>query len=161
MNRVGDSLFCTGANEDIVRTLNAQGAEFIVIGGLAVSWYCPERLADDMDLLVNPTLENSKRVAKALSGLRLSGFDEASFARPALQVPLKQYYYAEILTPRNDGPSYPEIAADPVDAKLFTIPVRLASVRSLICLKEHALTSKQPDRAKHQRDIGLLRGHAE
>jgi hypothetical protein len=55
MNKVGDTLMHFGANEQIVREFLSVGVEFIVVGGLAVAWYCPDRQADDMDLLVNPT----------------------------------------------------------------------------------------------------------
>ena len=163
MNRVGDTLMCTGSNEEIIRAFAASGVEFVVVGGLAVAWYCSDRQADDMDLLVNPTSENSARVAQALStlsSLNTNCFTNDSFARPGLQVPLKNYYYAELLTPKIDGPSHTEIAKQAVDAKLFGIPVRLASVASLIQMKEQAATSAESQRDKHLKDIERLRSHA-
>jgi len=99
MNRIGDNLVHFGANENIIRGLVDLGARFVVIGGLAVAWHCPERQADDMDLLVEPTLENSTRVFRALARLGLTGFSAESFAHLGLQVPLKQNHYAELLTP--------------------------------------------------------------
>lgn len=94
-----------------------------------------------MDLLVNPTPENSARISRTLDGLHMNGFIPISFTKPGLQVPLKQLYYAELLTPPKDGPTYFEITKDAVDAKLFSIPVRLASVVSLIRLKEQSVAS--------------------
>lgn len=157
MNRIGDSLFCTGANEELIRALTSNAAEFIVIGGLAVAWHCPNRQADDMDLLVNPTLDNSDRICRALSKLNLSGYSSTSFARPGLQVPLKQIHYAELLTPREGDPSYSEVAADAVEAKVFNIPVRVASVASLIRQKERAVVSGESGKDKHLTDIQLLK----
>lgn len=159
MNRVGDSLFCTGANEEIVRAFAQSAVEFVVIGGLAVSWYCSERQADDMDLLVNPTSDNSERISSALSALHLNGHDKKSFTRPGLQVPLKGTYYAELLTPRKEGPSYSEVAAKAGPAKLFNIPVKVASVASLIKLKELAAASLEAAKEKHVKDIALLKAH--
>ena len=107
MNKVGDTLICTGVNEEIINAFAAHQVDFIVIGGLAVAWYCSDRQADDMDLLVNPTSENSARIAQALATLPFlnsSCFNSQSFIRPGLQVPLKSHYYAELLTPRSDGP---------------------------------------------------------
>lgn len=160
MNRIGDSLQHTGSNEQLVHAFTSGGVEFIVVGGLAVAWYCADRQADDMDLLVNPTSENSVKVAGALDGLQLRGFSATSFTKPALQVPLKQHLYAELLTPRADGPSYTEVAETAVDAKLFNIPVRVASPASLIRMKEQAVASAEAQRDKHLKDIERLRKHA-
>jgi len=50
MNKVGDTLIHNGANEELVRALQSEGVEFVVVRGLAVAWYCSDRQADDMDL---------------------------------------------------------------------------------------------------------------
>ena len=160
MNKIGDTLIHTGANEELVRAFATSGVEFVVIGGLAVAWYCADRQADDMDLLVNPTPDNSARISRALSGLQLQGFSNVSFTKLGLQVPLKQRYYAELLTPQKDDPGYLEIAKDTVDAKLFNIPVRVASPASLIRLKEKAAVSAEAQRDKPLKDIERLKKHA-
>lgn len=160
MNKIGDTLIHVGANEELVRALKACDVEFIVIGGLAVAWYCADRQADDMDLLVNPTPENSARISHTLDGLHMSGYTADSFTKPGLQVPLKQLFYAEILTPRSDGQTYSEVDKNAVDAKLFNIPVRLASVASLIRMKEQAVSSTETQKEKHVKDIERLKEHA-
>ena len=157
MNRIGDTLVHVGSNEELVRTFASGGVEFVVIGGLAVAWYCSDRQADDMDLLVNPTPDNSARISRALESLRMQGYSHDSFTKLGLQVPLKQLYYAELLTPRKDGPAYAEIAKDAVDAKLFNISVSVASVASLIQMKEHAVASAEAQRDKHLKDIERLK----
>ena len=156
MNRLGDLLFHLGANEELVRAFALNRVEFIVIGGLAVAWYCADRQADDMDFLVNPALENSARISRALESLHMNGFTSDSFTKPGLQVRLKRLYYAELLTPKIHGPTYSEVAKDAIDAKLFNIPVRLASVVSLIRLKEQAVDSEEAQRDKHLEDIERL-----
>lgn len=161
MNRLGDTLLHTGTNEELVVALIAHGVEFVVIGGLAVSWYCSERQADDMDLLVNPSPENSKRISSALSGLpSLKACADDAFTKAGLQVPLKNYFYAELLTPRQDGLPWSEISDTSVNGKLFNRPVRIAAPSALIKLKEHAVASEQVQIDKHLRDIELLRSHA-
>ena len=160
MNRVGDTLIHTGSNAELVRVLASSGVEFILVGGLAVAWYCSDRVADDMDLLVNPTPANSARISKVLDGLRMRGYSEKSFTKPGLQVPLKQMHYVELLTPRKDGPSYSEAANDAADAKVFGIPILVASPAVLIRMKEQAATSAEEQRDKHLKDIERLRKHA-
>lgn len=157
MNRIGNNLVHFGGNEDLVRRLLHANVEFVVIGGLAIAWHCAARQADDMDLLVNPTSENSERIAAVLDELGLGGAGPDSFVTLGRQVTLKQVHYAELLTPERDGPQYPEIAASAVQAKLFNMPVLVASVASLRKLKQRALDAANAQRQKHETDLELLR----
>lgn len=158
MNRIGDSLIHNGVNEGLIQAFVINNVEFVVIGGLAVAWYCSERLADDLDILVNLTPENSARIFRALGSLNIRGFSPDSFTKSGLQVPLKQFYYAELHTPLKDGVTYSEIATDAVNAKLFNIPIQLASVTSLILLKELAIVNcMSTEKEKHIKDIELLK----
>lgn len=157
MNRVGDNLIHTGSNERLVRALIDADVRFVVIGGLAVAWYCPRRQADDMDLLVEPSPENSTRIARALSPLVGGQLTNASFARPGLQVPLKEEFYAELLTPQADGLSFSDVESTSVCAKLFGMPVRLASVEALLHMKQRAVAAAEAQRVKHEADIALIK----
>ena len=157
MNRIGDSLHHVGMNEVLIRAFTSGGVEFVIVGGLAIAWYCADRQADDMDLLINPTLDNSTRISNALIQLGLQGHSPNSFTKAGLQVPLKQQYYAELLTPRKTDPPYSAVAQDAVDAKVFGIPVRVASPARLIQMKQQAAASAEAQRNKHLRDIELLK----
>lgn len=126
------------------------------LNSLAVSWHCQERTADDMDLLIEPTAENSKRIAQALSGLDLSGFTASSFEKPGLQVPLKQTYYAELLTPEAQATAFSEVEAKAVNGKLFGFPVRIAAVADIVVMKKRAVAAAKEQCEKHVRDIELL-----
>jgi hypothetical protein len=128
MNRIGDSLIHNGANEGLIQAFVNNDVEFIVVGGLAIAWYWIERQADDLDILINPTIENSERIYHALNSLGMRGFSSDSFIKLGLQVPLKQFYYAELLTPLSGGFTYSEIANDAINVKFFNIPVQIASV---------------------------------
>lgn len=55
MNKVNNNLICFGGNEPLIKSFICNEVEFILVGGLAVSWFCSSRQADDMDLLINPT----------------------------------------------------------------------------------------------------------
>jgi hypothetical protein len=159
MNRIGDNLLHFPANEEVVRSFVKNEVEFILIGGLAISWHRRKRQADDMDLLVNPTKENSERVAKAFEDLGLKGASPNSFTAPGVQAPLKQRHYAEVLTPRKGGVTFSEVAADSVDGKLFQVPIKIASVSTLIKLKQEAVASAAEQLQKHQADVELLRNN--
>ncbi|MDZ7937289.1 MAG: hypothetical protein U5M53_02990 [Rhodoferax sp.] len=113
-----------------------------------------------MDLLVDSTPENSARISAALGSLNLNGFSSNAFTKSGLQIPLKQTYYAELLTPQEEAPSFSEVEHQAVDAKLFNIAVRVASIRILIEMKKRAIASADEQYAKHVRDIELLERHA-
>lgn len=154
-NRIADNLFHTGCNEALIRALLNFDVRFVVIGGLAISWHCPSRSADDMDLLIEPTIENSGRVVNALASVGLNGFGPDSFANNGKQARLDRYHYADLLTP-NGNITFSDVDSDAVGAKLFNMPVRVASVVSLIRMKEAAIDACQSRESKHSIDIELL-----
>ncbi len=160
MNRIGDNLVHFGPNERLVRSLIAARVRFVVVGGLAVAWHCIERQADDMDLLVEPTKENSVNIFNVLVGLGVVGHSAESFTKLGLQAPLKSIFYAELMTPKPDEEEFSSVEASAVDAKLFGMPVRLASIETLLRMKEIAVRSTAGRQDKHLRDIELLKLYA-
>ena len=160
MNRIDDNLICTGSNEEIVRAFHENDVEFILIGGLAVSWYCSDRQADDMDLLVACTSENATKVSKSFQSLNITGIDINSFSKPGKQASLKGNHYADIITEPKNGWSYSDVAKTSGKAKLFNIPIRIPSIQCLIMLKEYAIEHQEGNVAKHEHDINCLRQQA-
>jgi hypothetical protein len=156
VHRFNDNLTHWHSNEELVRALVDHNVDFVLIGGLAVAWYCESRQADDMDLLVSPTHENSSCIYNALVSLNLSHFAVDSFAKSAVQVRIKDRYYAELLTPSNGGPTYAEIVQSSEPAGLLGVPVRVPSREMLVRLKLHAIAAKHDGRDKHLTDVELL-----
>ena len=113
-----------------------------------------------MDLLIEPKPPNATLIHEALISLNLSGFDAHSFARLGLKVCINRDYYAELLTPSRNGPSFDEIAADARAGKLFGFPIRIASPQSLIRMKRQAAEENEAQRTKHLADIDCLERHA-
>lgn len=159
MNRIGDNLIHFAANQELVQAFVQRGVRFVVVGGLAVAWHCSEREADDMDLLVEPTEENSVRIVDALASLGIPNVSTNAFARNDVQAPLKQIFYAELLTPRTGQSSFVDVSASAVDAKLFGLPVRLASRATLLQMKHAAVAAADESAEKHKKDIALLCQH--
>lgn len=156
MHRFNDNLTHWNSNAELVNALVTHSVDFVLTGGLAIAWYCPSRQADDMDLLVSPTIENSKRIYNALASLNLANFAVDSFAKNAVQARIKDRYYAELLTPATGGPTFAEIAQSAEPASLFGIPVRVPSREMLVRLKLHALGAKHDGHDKHLADVELL-----
>ena len=70
---------------DLLRFLNDEGVQYLVVGGMAVNLYGYHRSTGDMDVWVAVTPENEQRLAQAL---RRFGFSQESIARrPLLEKP--------------------------------------------------------------------------
>ena len=52
--------------QEILRTLNSFEIEYLVIGGYAVNFYGYNRTTSDMDLWINPSLQNKNRFLEML-----------------------------------------------------------------------------------------------
>lgn len=59
---------------EFLQSLNSHGVEYLLVGGYAVNYYGYIRATGDMDIWVNPTLENAARVVQALVAF---GFEAA------------------------------------------------------------------------------------
>jgi len=53
----------------VCRLLNDAGAKYVVVGGFAVALHGVVRATKDIDILIEPTVENARRVLHALEGL--------------------------------------------------------------------------------------------
>lgn len=69
-----------GDFDRIVASLNANGAEFMIVGGYAVIFHGFVRNTKDLDILVRPTAENAQRTVTAL--------EKAGFGCPELKADL-------------------------------------------------------------------------
>ncbi len=70
--------------EDFFHVLNKNKVEYLVIGGYAVIYYTEPISTKDLDIFVNPTLRNSKRVYKSLKeflNMELKDLKEDDFAK--------------------------------------------------------------------------------
>lgn len=68
--------------EELLKSFNKYNVRYCIIGAFAVGFYALPRYTKDMDILVEPSLENGERITKALKefgfgGLALSAKDFA------------------------------------------------------------------------------------
>lgn len=52
---------------DFLESLNSEGAVYVVIGGIAVLSHIPYRTTRDLDVLIEPSLENAAKVRRAVA----------------------------------------------------------------------------------------------
>ncbi len=71
---------------DLFAALNAEGAEYLLVGGYALAVHAAPRYTRDLDVWVNPTAENAVRVHQALArfGAPLGELGPYNLAVPGL-----------------------------------------------------------------------------
>jgi len=69
---------------DLLSALNAAGVRYLIVGAHAVAFHSEPRFTKDLDVWVEPTQENARRVLEALNvfGAPLGGVAADDFAAP-------------------------------------------------------------------------------
>ncbi len=63
----------TADMQDLLRLLEKHGVQYVLVDGFAVNYYGYVRTTQDIDILVNPSPENAKRVMTTLSDFGFGG----------------------------------------------------------------------------------------
>ena len=120
---------------DFLASLNSEGAAYVVIGGMAVAFYVPYRTTRDIDVLIEPTIENAGRVRRAVA--QWGGF-EPEYDEPA-------FISGDILSfggllrvevhSRVPGVRWDRVWARRVAGTFGDVPTQFASLEDLIAMK--------------------------
>src|SRR5882724_512788 len=72
--------------EDLLRAFSANGVRFLIVGAYALALHGRPRATGDLDVWVDPTAENARRVMRALAafGAPLGEVHEADFTTPGV-----------------------------------------------------------------------------
>ncbi|NJL28133.1 MAG: hypothetical protein HC897_09655 [Thermoanaerobaculia bacterium] len=76
--------------EDLFECLNRRGVRALVVGAHAVAFHAKPRYTKDVDILVEPSVENAERILQALVDFGFGGLDLSvdDFSRPGVIVQL-------------------------------------------------------------------------
>ena len=142
-----------GTNVEFARTIHQRGARFLVVGGLAVKAYVPSRIADDMDLLLDPSMSTAQVVHAALAEFgETPEFSPDKLALPKKQVSAKsRSLYVDLFTPLV-ADKFEDFYARGTDGNLSGVPVRIMGKNDLIAMKSRTANANLKDR----NDIALL-----
>lgn len=146
-------LFTFGPNQELIDSLALLEARFIVIGGLAVHYHVPTRQVDDLDLLIEPSVTNAQKLIETISLCPLINHSITvnQLIQPQkIQIPLKIYFYADILTPGSDI-NFDEEWHQAHVSKIGQTTVKVAAIETLLKLLSQSTNSK------HINDIRLLK----
>jgi hypothetical protein len=76
--------------EELLRLFNKNKVKYCIVGSYAVAFYAKPRYTKDMDILIDPTIENGKRIVNALNefGFESLNLSEKDFCRNGIIVQL-------------------------------------------------------------------------
>jgi len=146
-------------NADLLRRLTNSGVSFVLVGGGAVAAYgCRDDLhLPELDIQIDPAIENARRVIDVLSATGMPLWIRAEdLAGPKKQLPVKQMLFdMDILTPSADE-SFPAILARSGHGMVGDLQVRIIARDDLIAMKRVAANKPEPESEKHKRDLECL-----
>lgn len=124
--------------EKLLRNLNKNKVNYVVIGGAAVIAHGYKRLTSDIDIFIQPVKENVEKVFEALTE---TGYDlQGTTVEEALQKKLlfRQYILMLDIHPESKGITFEEVWQNKVQFKLEGQDVYFVSLDDLILMKKAA-----------------------
>jgi predicted nucleotidyltransferase len=125
----------------LLLALNAQGVEYLVVGGWAVGFYAEPRSTKDIDLFIRSSVKNSEAVFRALAkfGAPLAGVTPADFRDSPTSVIQVGYSPARAdFLQAIDGVEFDEAWEQRLEFKLEGVSVYLISAEHLVRNKERS-----------------------
>ena len=136
--------------ESLLKSLNAHSARFVVIGATAFPVHGYARSTLDIDLFIEPTEENAKRVLAALSDF---GYDVTDLTVEDVltkKILIRQYILEIDLHPFVAGISFEEVWKHRIPDRIGEAPAYFANLDDLIAMKRAA------GRPKDMEDLRVL-----
>lgn len=142
-------------NSDFVIAVADLGVRLIVVGGMGVHYYCPERVADDLDLLIEPSEAAGHALIKVLPRFNepVPSSSAAQLTHPKAQLCLKRHLYLDVITPHSED-SFDEIWSRSEGATLNGLRIRVAGREDLLNMKRRAFRERGDP--KDGNDVELL-----
>jgi hypothetical protein len=141
--------------EEFIGALNERRARYLIVGAHAVAFHAQPRATKDLDLLVEPTAENARRVLDAMSdffGGADLGYGVEDLTDPGWIVQLGVAPVRIDLHAGLEGlPDFESVWAGRVDAPFGTVDAHYLGLDDLLRAKEAA--GREQDRA----DLAALR----
>lgn len=123
---------------DFLAALNNEGVSYVVIGGIAVLFHVPYRTTRDIDVLIEPTLENAQRVHAAVKNW--GGFEPEFSPEEFISGDILSFgglLRVEIHS-NVPGVTWERVWENRIPSEFRGVPTHFATVEDLIAMKEAA-----------------------
>lgn len=150
--------------EDVFRTLNDHGVDYVVVGGIAALMHSSPYPTFDTDVCPETSSENLERLAQALDAMDARIFTDPvpeglpfapdeTFLRenPILNL-VTRYGRVDIISKPAGSDGYPDLARDAITVMIDELPVKVASLEDVIRTKA-AVTSRDDPAVPVLREI--------
>lgn len=137
--------------ESLLRSLNANAVDYVIIGALAFPVHGYSRSTLDIDIFIRPDARNAERVHKALREFGYDMTDVTPDDLLASKVLIRQYVVEADIHPFVTGTTFEEVWRHRVRDNYGQTPAGFAGLDDLIKMKEAA------NRPKDQEDLKYLR----
>ena len=121
---------------DFLASLNTEGVAYVVIGGIAVLSHVPYRTTRDLDVLIEPTLENSEKARRAVAAW--GAFEPKYSAADFISGDILSFgglLRVEIHS-RVPGVTWDEVWGGCVEGEFLGVSTRFAGIDELIRMKQ-------------------------
>jgi len=136
----------------LARLLDEEGVEYALIGGYAIAAHGFNRFSEDVDILVNPTRENTARWVRALSRLpdgaaKELAEDEGFFDRDGQYAVRVNDEFTVDVMPAACGHPWSELSRYVEEVEIDGVRILLLGMEGLLLTKEGM---RDRDRADHR-----------
>jgi hypothetical protein len=125
----------------VVRLLHEAGVRYALIGGYGLAAHGFNRFSEDVDILVDPASDNTRRWIEALSNLpdgaarELAGDAEIFQREGAYAIRINDEFTVDIM-PAACGHTWEELQPHIIERDLDGIPLKLLDLEGLLLTKE-------------------------
>lgn len=125
---------------ELIRTLENEKVEYVLIGGFAIILHGFVRATQDVDLFVNPTEENIEQLRSSLKRLyKDNSIDEITLSElqkyPVIRYGTDLGFYIDIIIAIGEKFSYNDLESETIE--LESCKVRIATPKTLYRLKKN------------------------
>ncbi|HKY38531.1 MAG TPA: nucleotidyl transferase AbiEii/AbiGii toxin family protein [Polyangiaceae bacterium] len=146
----------------VARVLNQQGARYALIGGYAIAAHGYNRFSEDLDILVDPAPDNTRRWIAALSALpdgacrELVGQDDLFQRDGEYAIRINDEFTVDVM-PSACGHGYAELAPHIEQRDIDGVQIPVLGLEGLLLTKEGMREKDRADRRVIEEALAALK----
>jgi hypothetical protein len=146
----------------LARALNSEGARYALIGGYAIAAHGYNRFSEDLDILVDPAPDNTRRWIAALStlpdgaGRELLGQNDIFQREGEYAIRINDEFTVDVM-PAACGHSYAELAPHIEERDIDGVSIPILGLAGLLLTKEGMRERDRADRRVIEQALAALK----